>query len=321
MRSLVFVCYAIAFPFAAPVAQGPARNSRIVGVVSDSVNRAPLCGAEVIVAGVAASTTTDSLGRFTIDSLTPGTYQVGVFHPILESLGVTLATKPFVIGPDSAGVVKLSVPSVATLVRRYCGAEQSGWTPSAVAGQVLDPDTDGPIAGAHVSLEWTDVTVSKKTGVVRKPHKVHTETSRSGFFKVCALPANLNGRLQVTHGDASTPEVPIAMNGALLAFQSMSIPAKAATRATGVVRGHVRTLGGKPIPGARVEIPVSGVSTVTRDDGTFHLDDVFTGTQLIIVHSPSFELAAEPIIVTSRQPFELAVKLGPKVKLPDPVVR
>lgn len=27
---------------------------------------------------------TDSLGRFSIDSLAAGTYQVGVFHPLLE---------------------------------------------------------------------------------------------------------------------------------------------------------------------------------------------------------------------------------------------
>lgn len=311
----------MALPFGSTLAQSGAHHSRIVGTVSDSVNRAPLRGAEVVVSGVAALVTTDSLGRFTIDSLAPGTYQVGVFHPILESLGVTLATKPFVIGPDSAGVVNLSVPSVATLVGRYCGSQQTGWTPSAVAGQVLDPDTDAPIAGAQVSLAWTHVIVSKKTGVVRTPHMVHTETSASGFFKVCALPANLYGRLQVTQGNVSTPEVPIAMNGALLAFQSMSIPANAATRATGVVTGHVRTIGGKPIRDARVEIPVSGVSTVTRDDGTFRLEGVLTGTQVIIVHSPSFELAAEPIIVTSRKPVDVAVKLGPKVNLPALVVK
>lgn len=311
----------MALPFVSALAQSGARYSRIVGAVGDSVNGAPLRGAEVLVSGVASSFTTDARGRFRIDSLTPGTYQVGVFHPILESLGVTLATKPFVIGPDSAAVVNLSVPSVATLVGRYCGSLQTGWTPSAVAGQVLDPDTDAPIAGAKVSLAWTDVIVSKKAGVVRTPHKVHTETSASGFFKVCALPANLYGRLQVTQGVVSTPEVPVAMNGALLAFQSMSIPASAATRTTGVVTGYVRTIEGKPIRDAKVEIPVSGVSTRTRDDGGFRLTDVFTGTQLIIVHSPSFELAAEPIIVTSRQPIDIVVKLGPKVKLPDPVLR
>ena len=122
--ALTLAAFATAIPLASSLAQNGARNSRIVGVVADSVDGVPLQGAEVIASGVATTVKTDSLGRFTIDSLAPGTYQVGVFHPLLESLGITLATKPFVIGPDSAGVVALAVPSVPTLVRRYCGSEQ-----------------------------------------------------------------------------------------------------------------------------------------------------------------------------------------------------
>jgi hypothetical protein len=320
MRSLKLVCCAISFPLAAGLAQDGPRNSRIVGVVGDSVDGAPLQGAEVVVSGVAASVITDSLGRFTIDSLAPGTYQVGVFHPLLESLGITLATKPFVIGPDSAGVVNLSVPSVPTLVRRYCGAEQPASTPSSVAGRVLDPDTDAPIAGARVSIAWTEVTVSKETGVVRNPHELHTETNGSGFFKLCALPSDLDGTLEANLGGASTPEVPVTMNGALLAFQSMSIPAKGGSRSTGVVTGHVLTQSGKAVGGARVEVPVSGVSTVTRDDGAFRLTGVLTGTQVLVARSLSFASAAEPINVTSRAPIDVVITVGPKVSLLDPVL-
>jgi len=101
--ALTLAAFASAIPLATSLAQNGARNSRIVGVVADSVDGVPLQGAEVIASGVATTVKTDSLGRFTIDSLAPGTYQVGVFHPLLESLGITLATKPFVIGPDSAG--------------------------------------------------------------------------------------------------------------------------------------------------------------------------------------------------------------------------
>jgi hypothetical protein len=279
-----------------------------------------LQGAEIIASGVTTLVRTDSLGRFTIDSLAPGTYQVGVFHPLLESLGITLATKPFVIGPDSAGVVSLAVPSVPTLVHRYCGAEQGPSTPAAVAGRVLDPDTDVPIAGAKVSLAWTDVTVSKETGVVRDPHELHAETSSTGFFKFCGLPAELEGTLQVTRGDTSTPEVPIAINGALLDFQSMSIPGNPSAHATGIVTGHVLSPSGKAVSGARVEIPVSAVSTVTRDDGAFHLAGVVTGTQVIVARSLSYATASEPINVTSREPTDVTLVVGSKVNLLDTVL-
>jgi hypothetical protein len=320
MRYTQLAFCAVAFPMAALPGQSSAHNSRIVGVVADSVSGAPLRGAEVVVGGVGATVTTDSLGRFTIDSLSPGTYQVGIFHPLLESLGITLATKPFAIGPDSAGVVNLAVPSVATLVKRYCGADQPAATPSSVVGRVLDPETDVPIAGAKVSLAWTEIAVSKEAGVVRTPHQLDAQTNEIGFFKFCALPSDLDGTLQVVRGEALTPEVPVTVGGALLAFQSMSIPASGAPRASGVVTGHVVTLAGKPVSGARVEVPMSSVSTVTRDDGSFRLSGVLTGTQVIVARSLSYSSAAEAINVTSREPIDVVVTLGPSVALLDPVL-
>jgi hypothetical protein len=78
-------------PLGATHAQnGGSRTAKIVGVIADSVSGAPLQGADVLVSGVATPVKTDSLGRFTIEGLAPGTYQVGVDHPLLESLGSTL---------------------------------------------------------------------------------------------------------------------------------------------------------------------------------------------------------------------------------------
>ena len=313
------VCCAMALPFVSALAQN-AHPSRIVGVVSDSISQGPLRGAEVVVSGSGTSVTTDSLGKFSIDSLPAGTYQVGVFHPLLESLGITLATKPFVVGPDSAAVVNLSVPSVPTLVNRYCEGHQTTSAPSAFAGRVLDPDTDAPIDGARVSLAWTEVTVSKEAGVVRTPHELHTESNTFGFFKFCALPSGLDGSIQVTRGEVSTPEIPVAMNGALLTFQSVSIAPKSESRHSGVVMGRVLTLEGKPVSGARVEIPVSGVSGVTREDGGFRLSGVLSGTQVLVVRSLSYAMASEPINVTSRSPLELVVTVGAKANVLDPVL-
>ena len=133
-------------------AQGVTHAARIVGVVADSVSGAPLQNAEVVASGVATTAITDSLGRFAIENLPPGSYQVGVFHPLLESLDITLATKPFVVGPDSSAVITLAVPSVKTLVQRYCPNERSSTTPSVLAGRIQDPETDAPIPDAKVSL-------------------------------------------------------------------------------------------------------------------------------------------------------------------------
>jgi hypothetical protein len=177
-----------------------------------------------------------------------------------------------------------------------------------------------PIAGAKVSLAWTGTSITKQTGVVRTPHEVHTETNSAGFFKLCALPPDLHGTLQASQGNLSTPEVPVAMNGALLAFETLSIASNAESRATGVVTGRVVMENGKPLSGVRVQIPVSGVSAVTRDDGAFRLSGVLTGTQVLIAMNLGFETAAGPINVTSRAPIDVLVILAAKVNVLDPVL-
>ena len=319
MRAVHAASCAMALPVVSALAQGVAHTSRIVGVVGDSVNLGPLRGAEVVVTGFPATVVTDSLGRFTIDSLAPGTYQVGVFHPLLESLGVTLATKPFVIGPDSAGIVSLSVPSVPTLVRQYCGSKQTAAAPSSIAGLVLDPDTDLPVAGARVSLAWTEITVTKEAGVVRNRHELKTETNSSGFFKLCSLPSDLGGTLQATWRFASTPEVPVAMGGSLLAFQTLSISPEPDSRA-GIVMGRVVTEAGTPLADVRVEIPVSGVSTVTSEDGTFRLNGVLKGTQVLVARRLGFITSADPVNVTLRAPSDIVVTLAQQGRTLDPVL-
>lgn len=301
-------------------AQGDAHFARIVGVVADSVSGAPLQGADVQASGIATIVKTDSLGRFTIDSLAPGTYQVAVYHPLLESLDITLATQPFTVGRDSAGVVTLAVPSVPTLVRRYCANTVSSQAPSAIAGRVLDPDTQQPVENARVSLAWDEVFVSKTTGVVRTPHELKAETNAAGFFKLCGLPSDVNGTLMVVRGDVTSPELPVNVNGALLDFQNVLLPAKPAAKGDGIVTGRVLSPSGKPVSGARVDIPMAGVSMVTREDGGFRFVGVPSGTLMLVARSIAYSTGAQQIDVTPGEPLDVTVMLGEKSVTLDTVV-
>ena len=303
----VALCACAAFP---SVGAQVAHYAKIVGVVADSVSGAPLQGADVLASGVANAVKTYSLGRFTIDSLSPGTYQVAVYHPLLESLDITLATQPFSVGSDSAGIVNLAVPSIPTLVRRYCAGSFSSQTPSVIAGRVIDPDNGRPVANAKVAVLWQEIFVSKTTGVVRTLHEVHAETSGSGFFKLCGLPSDVSGTLQVNRVGVLSPEIPVSIDGALLDFQSVCVPEKIEERGECVVTGHVLSRIGKPVGGARVEIPMSSASTVTKDDGSFHLAGLRSGTQMLIVRNPGYTTVAQPIDVTPREPVDVTIKFS-----------
>ena len=312
---------AVLFSFNALLAQnGTTRSSRIVGIVVDSIHRSGLEGAEVIVSGMSSPVTTDSLGRFTIDSLTPGTYQVGVFHPLIESLGLTLASKPFSVGRDSTGVVNLAIPPVTTLAARYCGSAITSSHPAVVAGRVLDPDNDEPVPGARISLAWVDITVSKQAGIKHTPHELSAESDAAGVFRFCGVPEDVEATVQATRAGVSTGEVEVSTRGSQFTFENLAIAGSATAPARGIVRGTVLSLENRPVGNARVEARGRGVAVVTKDDGTFNLDGVPTGTQLIVVRRLGFEPSRVAVNVTSRQTTELRVTLGPTATVLDAVL-
>jgi hypothetical protein len=309
------------FPIQAILPQNAtARSSRIIGIVVDSIHRSGLEGADVIVSGMSAPVKTDSLGRFVVDSLPPGTYQVGVFHPLIESLGLTLASKPFSVGRDSTGVVNLAIPTVTTLAARYCGTEMMPQHHAVVAGRVLDPDNDEPARGAKVSLTWVDILVSKKAGVAHTPHELLAETDSAGFFRFCGVPEELDATVQGTRSGVSTGEVEITTRGSQFTFENLAIGSSSDLPAKGIVIGTVLSLESLPVGGARVEAQGRGVSAVTKEDGTFNLEGVPTGTQLIIVRRLGFQPSRVSVNVTSRQPTELRVALGPTAPVLDAVL-
>ena len=145
----------------APPPTASTGKGQIVGVVVDSLNGRFLSGADVVIRGGEPAAHTDSLGKFSIDSLVPGTYQVGVFHDLLDTLGITLLTRPFRVGPDSTILVVLAIPSAATLVRRSC-PESGATMASAVIGRVSDPETLQPVAAPKYRLRGRSLRSRKR---------------------------------------------------------------------------------------------------------------------------------------------------------------
>src|ERR1043166_4720222 len=58
------------------------------GVAFGSLHARPLAGAFVSVVGTNFMATSDGKGRFTIDSVRPGTYVIAMQHDVLDSIGL-----------------------------------------------------------------------------------------------------------------------------------------------------------------------------------------------------------------------------------------
>src|SRR5579871_472457 len=74
----------------------------LTGVVIDSLRGGALAGATVMVVdSTNRQGTTDSLGRFRIDSIPPGRHRIAVFHPLLDKLDISLTLPAMTFAPGA----------------------------------------------------------------------------------------------------------------------------------------------------------------------------------------------------------------------------
>jgi CarboxypepD_reg-like domain/Carboxypeptidase regulatory-like domain/TonB-dependent Receptor Plug Domain len=309
----------------APTAAASSGVGAIAGVVIDSINGRYLRGADVIIQGAKATLVTDSLGKFRIDSLPPGTYQVGVFHPLLDTLGISLASQPFHIGPDSTSFVLLSVPSAATIIRRTC--PPGGFRPqgtSAVIGHVTDPESLQPVAGAEVSIAWTQLEVSKAAGIKRTPRVIRDSTDAQGAFKLCGLPNSLNATLQARKAGAVTSEIPISLGDeeSELFARTMLLSRvdSGAKSGSATVSGRVVLEAAPSNAGSRVEVVGTNVIALTNEQGEFTMKNLPSGTHVLLARHLGFGAETVPVDLSSHEPKQVTIKLPKYVAMMDPVV-
>jgi len=337
-----------------PLAGSKTGKAQIVGVVVDSLNGRYLSGADVVIEGARATLLTDSLGKFKIDSLPPGTYQVGVFHPLLDTLGITLSTQPFHIGPDSSSFVLLAIPSAATIIRGLCPIRPGAKGTSAVIGHVNDPETLQPVAGAEVSIAWTEIEVSKeviaradrrigaqgrsaphtadptaialgRAGALRRTSRlVRDSTDGSGAFKICGLPSSLRATLRARRGSAVTADIPISLGdkpAELFARTLLLSPADSGTKIGNATVSGLVVLEGSPTnAGSRIELVGSDIVAMTNEKGEFTMRNLPSGSQVLLARHLGFGAETVPVDLSSRQQKRVTIKLSKFAEVMDPVL-
>ena len=305
-------------------ASSKAGKAQIVGVVVDSLNGGYLSGADVVVEGARATVQTDSVGRFKVDSLSPGTYQVGVYHALLDTLGIALATPRFHVGPDSASVVVLAVPSAATIIRGTCPVQPGAKGTSAVIGHVNDPETLQPVAHAEVSVAWDEIEVSKEFGIRRTSRLVRDSTNRSGVYKICGLSSSLRATLQARRGAAVTAEIPISLGNKsteLFARTLLLSPADSGRNSgNATVSGLVVLEGGPTNAGTRVELVGTDIVVRTNERGEFTMRNLPSGSHALLARHIGFGAEIVPVDLSSHQEKRVTIKLPKFVAVMDPVL-
>jgi hypothetical protein len=298
-------------------------KSQIVGVVIDSMNGGFLAGADIVVDRRKPALRTDSLGKFRIDSLGPGTYQVGVFHPRLDTLGITLVTQPLRVGPDSSSFVVLAVPSAATMIHRSCSIDSSAMGRSAVIGHVADAETLQPVRNVEVSIAWVDVDIARTSGIRRTTRLIRDTTDAAGAFQICGLPSSLKATLQARRGSVATAEIPVELGDKPVELVARTILLSPEDlrrkRGTSAVTGVVTLVGSSSSAGTRVELAGSDIVAMTNAKGEFAMGNLPSGSGVLVARHLGFDAETIPVDLMSHEERRVEIKLHEFVPALEPI--
>ena len=324
MRALTLVLVATAALATPPLtAQEAPATASVVGTVFDSIRVRPLAGARVRVDTSALFTTTDADGKFLLQGVPAGTHELRIEHPTLDTLGIDLRSARLEFAPGSTSLHEFGTPSPERVVEIVCPAAWRARGPAALVGRVREADTGNPAVGAKVSLVWYEVSVAD--GLRRAPRVRESVVGPDGIYRICGLPAGLDGKIQVIRGALTSGDVPVNFGEDILAARSMSIAAPGAMVAVsrpdslragpGVLLGTARLTGrvvnkaGAPLVGARVQVEGTTRATATRPGGDFTLDSLPPGTQSVAVRLLGYSPVEVAVDLSSKETRNVAITL------------
>jgi len=305
---------------ATPAPAAPSGLATLRGTVIDSIHGVPLANANVVIEGTDRSTVTNQYGEYRIDSIPPGEHHILVLDALLDTLGMQMRTQLFPFGPGEFHNLDLTLPGGSSLVKLLCPPARIALGPGVMLGFVRDPDTNKPMPGAKVELVYQSTDpIGRKSNTVRS-----AISDSAGVYRICGIPADMDGKVQVFRNGVSSGEVPTKVTN-LVALRAFGIMAKAQTvvevagdsgKVKRVVKGNARITGkvvdklGKPLSGARVALQGSGTVVISKANGSFTLDSLPSGTQAIEVRKLGYAAADEAVELSASRPATATITLG-----------
>jgi hypothetical protein len=299
-----YACWVILLVLCARIPEVHAQGV-VSGIVTDSINGRFLANALVQFQGARDSALSrrysvqsDSTGHFSILGVTPGSYFVGFYHGVLDSLGIEVSPRLVEIGPGDQRV-DVATPSARTMINTMCKPNQGQTELSPlVIGHLREAGDLGSIAGAKMHFEWSEPETDSHGELSIQGRSANAETNAEGWFAICGLPPNTQlivrgkramdstGNIAITLAPGEVRQLTLHIGVTTTAEQRQSADAQSATlwrRGHASVKGHVSDGRGLPVENARATIWDTGVDAVTNSAGNFVLDSLPPGTHTLEV--------------------------------------
>jgi hypothetical protein len=256
--------------------------------------------------GVRAMAEPDGRGRYRVDSLPPGRYQVRVVSVALDSFRVPIPATEVRITPGRVVLADFTLPSGEMLRDALCGEGRLGPRRAAVVGRAADADADRPLADAEMVASWMEFPVDRLTGRSQPtPRETVVKTGKGGEYLLCGVPTETLFTLRLrSHGRAgAVVQLLVAEDEGIIA-RDLSLGAVGTAELSGTVRG----LSGEPFAGAEVRVRDARSSARSDSVGRFLLHDLPAGTQILVAQREGYA------------PTELPVELRPGKRVDQSVL-
>jgi hypothetical protein len=312
---------------------------RIEGAVFDSVHARPLAGAHIVAAGtggqaeVRRDATSDSVGRYRIDSLPFGRYIVGLESALLDSLEVTLSPSEANITTNQIATLDLALPSAAKLRSAVCMGATIPPGTGVIIGHVTSAESEGPLAGVGISMRWRDISVDRtqRLRVTASERSDSVVTDRDGWYRMCGVATGAWVSMQAHQGGHSGAALRTRVDDTLgiavvhLALSTLGDSAVADWRSaprsgTATLTGVVRSTTGTPLTSAEVLMPGTRAATRTDSLGAFTLRGLPAGTQQLEIRHIGYAAVEMPVALRSSATTTITVPLRRIVNLDSMVI-
>ena len=311
---------------------------RIEGIVTDSAHARWPEGASVLAIRAeppehSGGASVDNRGRYRIDSLPAGRYEVELSSPFLDSLEIVLPPREVTVEAGRASKLDFAFPSGRTLRAGACPGLSLATGTGALLGRVVDADTDAPLTDAHVAVAWRETTIDRKTLTPQTAERSGAVATDSlGRYRLCGVPTDEWIVLQVQRGGRAGSDVRVMVpDSAGVAVRNLSLSAAASRpitasadsasdsadstvattplTGTAAVTGVVRGVGGLPLGEAQVRVLGARGTAVSDARGRFSLGDLPSGTQVLEVRRIGYLLAQQPVDLRSGRTVTQDVQL------------
>jgi hypothetical protein len=288
------------------VAANLAAQGRIHGTAYDSLTRAPLAGAEILVRGTAFRAITDSAGQFHLDGIPLGRQVVVLSHPGLDSAGFFNLAVAVVVEAGAVATTQLTTPSLRTIWRRGCGAElESSADSGVIVGAISDVATGNRLHGAAVVANWFDLRQVSPTAVTGGQRTNAAKSDSIGNYALCGVDPDATVHLRAYGPGDSSGAIQVRPGNRPITRRDFTV---GRTVRGAVISGTVRGDDGRPLVGAR--IAVGSRTTSTNESGAYRLLNLPVGTQWFVVRSVGRPPHEQVVDLRDGETLPLDVALG-----------